>query len=88
MQCRAACGACCIAPSIVQPFYGMPEGKPAGIACVHLDKQMRCRLFGDSRRPLLCDRFKAEATVCGESATEALQILERLEWESMPSAQQ
>ncbi|MCR3872443.1 YkgJ family cysteine cluster protein, partial [Pseudomonas aeruginosa] len=28
MQCRAGCGACCIAPSISSPLPGMPAGKP------------------------------------------------------------
>ncbi|HCL3974602.1 TPA: YkgJ family cysteine cluster protein, partial [Pseudomonas aeruginosa] len=26
MQCRAGCGACCIAPSISSPLPGMPAG--------------------------------------------------------------
>ncbi|MGO2368564.1 MAG: YkgJ family cysteine cluster protein, partial [Serratia sp. (in: enterobacteria)] len=29
MDCRADCGACCIAPSISSPIPGMPNGKPA-----------------------------------------------------------
>lgn len=33
MQCRDACGACCIAPSISSPIPGMPEGKPERPAC-------------------------------------------------------
>ena len=42
MKCREACGACCIAPSIKQPFFGMPLGKPAGEVCVHLLEDMGC----------------------------------------------
>ena len=42
MQCRSGCGACCIAPSINEPLPGMPQGKPAGVRCVHLDDEMRC----------------------------------------------
>ena len=84
MNCREGCGACCIAPSIARAFYGMPEGKPAGVRCVHLDDAMRCRLFGDSRRPALCDDFKAEFAVCGNNREQALQRLNILERQSSP----
>jgi len=84
MQCRERCGACCIAPSIARPFHGMPRGKPAGVACVHLDAQKRCALYGDPRRPAVCDAFKAERPVCGTSREEALQILSVLERASSP----
>ncbi len=86
MQCRHACGACCIAPSINQPFYGMPNGKPAGAPCVHLDADMSCILFGDERRPALCDAFTAEPTVCGDNRGEALARLAQLELLSRPDA--
>ena len=48
MDCRPGCGACCIAPSISS------LGKPAGVACVHLDAAYRCRLFGSPERPPCC----------------------------------
>lgn len=84
MQCRAGCGACCIAPSIARPFFGMPGGKPAGVACVHLDEAMRCKLFGDPRRPSLCAAFRAEPAVCGDSREEALVNISELERHSAP----
>ena len=84
MQCRPGCGACCIAPSIAQPFYGMPAGKPAGVPCVHLDEAMACRLFGDPRRPGLCLAFTAEPAVCGDSRDQALALIEQLEVVSLP----
>jgi len=84
MECRAGCGACCIAPSISRPFYGMPGGKPAGVRCVHLDEQLRCALFGDPRRPRACADFQAEPAVCGENRDEALSRLRWLEAESLP----
>lgn len=86
MECRNACGACCIAPSITVPFFGMPDGKPAGISCVHLDVQMRCVLFGDPRRPELCDAFAAEPAVCGGDRAEALINIAQLERLSDPCA--
>lgn len=84
MLCRPGCGACCIAPSIARPFHGMPGGKPAGVPCVHLDEDMGCRLFGDARRPAVCDAFAAEPGVCGKNRDEALATLARLEVISLP----
>ena len=84
MQCRSDCGACCIAPSINRPFYGMPGGKPAGVSCVHLSDVMACRLFGDARRPALCDAFAAERDICGTGREQALAILTLLESSSLP----
>ena len=84
MECRSDCGACCIAPSIARPFYGMPLGKPAGVSCLHLDSEMRCKLFGDPRRPALCDAFAAEPSICGNSREQALQNIAVLEFESAP----
>ena len=84
MRCREACGACCIAPSIVRPFFGMPEGKPAGVACVHLTADKRCALFGDPRRPRLCHDFAPEPAVCGVDARQAMSRLQYLEIFSAP----
>ncbi|MEA2120133.1 YkgJ family cysteine cluster protein [Halovibrio sp. HP20-50] len=77
--CRAGCGACCIAPSISSAIPGMPSGKPAGIRCVQLDEHNLCRLFGDPRRPTVCERFNFDASVCGEHREQALEILTWLE---------
>ncbi|HHJ37927.1 MAG: hypothetical protein AXA67_12265 [Methylothermaceae bacteria B42] len=79
MECRVGCGACCIAPSISSPIPGMPEGKPAGVRCIQLTEDNRCRLFGKPERPSVCIRFQAELEMCGESSTEALINLKRLE---------
>ncbi|MHA7881442.1 MAG: YkgJ family cysteine cluster protein [Saccharospirillum sp.] len=84
MQCRTGCGACCIAPSISQPYYGMPDGKPAGVACVHLMPDFRCAIFGWPERPAVCSQFQAEASVCGDHRQEALRILTELEFWSAP----
>jgi len=79
MSCRVGCGACCIAPSITSPIPGMPTGKPAGVRCVQLDDDNRCRLFGDPRRPNVCHRFEYDAQLCSDSREQALRIL--AEWE-------
>ncbi|RTZ44391.1 YkgJ family cysteine cluster protein [Candidimonas sp. SYP-B2681] len=79
MECRSACGACCIAPSISSPIPGMPEGKAAGIRCVQLDDNEQCLIFGHPERPSVCSSLQPERTMCGESREHALQWLAKLE---------
>jgi uncharacterized protein len=84
MQCRSRCGACCIAPSITSPIPGMPAGKPAGVPCVQLDEQLRCKLFGDPRRPAVCSGLQPNREMCGDTREQALSYLERLERATRP----
>jgi len=79
MKCHPECGVCCIAISISSPIPGMPEGKPAGVRCIHLLEDNRCALFGDPSRPRVCVDYKAEPEFCGNNRDEALRILELLE---------
>lgn len=82
MICRSGCGACCIAPSIVSPLPGMPNGKPAGKACVNLDPVTRtCRIWGDDNYPDVCRQFQASSEHCGETAEQALELLDH--WEQL-----
>lgn len=84
MECRSGCGACCIAPSIKTPYFGMPEGKPAGVRCVHLLPDYRCGIFAQPERPAACGAFLAEPDFCGEDREQAIRILTYLEAESAP----
>ena len=79
MECRAGCGACCIAPSISSEIPGMPNGKPAGVTCIHLTPDHLCGIFTDPRRPRVCDQFQADEAVCGSCRDEALVRLTWLE---------
>ncbi|AEG69962.1 NhaC [Ralstonia solanacearum Po82] len=79
MDCRPRCGACCIAPSISSPIPGMPHGKPAGVRCVQLDADDRCRIFGRPDRPAVCASLRPEPDMCGASAAHAMRFLTRLE---------
>ena len=79
MECRAGCAACCIAPSISSAIPGMPDGKPAGVACVQLDERLRCRLFGRPERPAVCSSLRPEAAMCGATREQAMLWLGRLE---------
>lgn len=83
--CRAHCAACCIAPSITSPIPGMPEGKPAGVRCVQLDAEDRCRLFGLATRPAVCASLQPSEEMCGDSRTHALHFLTHLEALTAPS---
>jgi len=84
MQCRAGCGACCIAPSITSPIPGMPHGKLAGIPCVQLDDAYRCRLFGRPERPAFCASLRPEHGMCGDDRDDALQRIAILELATLP----
>ena len=77
--CVTGCAACCVAPSISSPIPGMPGGKPAGMRCVQLDEQNRCRLFGKPERPEVCVAFQATAELCGQGAKQAMELLAELE---------
>lgn len=84
MNCRSACGACCIAPSISTPIPGMPQGKAAGERCIHLDDEYRCGLFGDPRRPAVCSSLKPSAEMCGTTRADAIDFLAGLEQATRP----
>ena len=77
MDCRENCGACCIAPSISSPIPGMPDGKPPGVPCIHLRKDLGCGIY--KHRPDVCRKFRAEELVCGKDRQEALDMLRSLE---------
>ncbi|WP_284618525.1 YkgJ family cysteine cluster protein [Aquabacterium humicola] len=85
MECRPRCAACCIAPSISSPIPGMPDGKPAGVPCVQLDAQGRCRLFGQPQRPAVCASLQPSLEMCGESRQQAMLWLARLDRLTRPS---
>ncbi len=85
MECRVGCGACCIALSISSPIPGMPHGKPAGVRCVQLTPDNRCRLFGRPDRPSVCIGLQPEEEMCGDSANQAMAWLAELERLTSPS---
>ncbi len=83
-SCRPHCGACCIAPSITSPIPGMPNGKPAGVPCVQLDDELRCRIFGRPERPAFCGGLRPSVEMCGETVGQAMVWLGQLELETRP----
>ena len=71
------CGACCIAPSISSHIPGMSKGKPAGVKCMHLAPDMKCKIY--STRPEVCINFTPTADLCGNNFKEAYANLSQLE---------
>ena len=63
----------------------MPEGKPAGVTCLHLLEDLRCALFDDKRRPQGCAQFAADPLICGSDRDQALNNLQILELETRPT---
>ena len=88
MDCRPHCAACCIAPSISSPIPGMPlvDGisKPAGVRCVQLDDQDRCRIFGQPERPAVCASLRPSELMCGDSREQAMRWLGWMEKQTSP----
>lgn len=84
MKCRTGCAACCIAPSISSPIPGMQNGKPAGMRCVQLSDDNRCRLFGSDLRPAVCGSLQPSDEMCGNSASEAMERLAQWEHATQP----
>jgi hypothetical protein len=63
----------------------MPAGKPAGVRCIQLDEQERCRLFGRPDRPAVCVSLQPSAEMCGADQEQAMLWLRRLELSTRPS---
>ena len=85
LACRPGCAACCTAPSISSAIPGMPLGKPAAVACVQLDRQGRCRLFGQPQRPAVCSALRPSQEMCGDNRAQAMRWLTRLENATAPA---
>ncbi len=62
----------------------MPDGKPAGVPCVQLDEQGRCRLFGRPERPAFCVSLQPAADLCGEDREQALRLIGEMERATRP----
>jgi len=79
MDCRSGCAACCIAPSISSSMPKHPQGKPAGVPCLHLDALLRCDLFGKPARPKVCGSLQPSLEMCGNCREDAMFYLTELE---------
>lgn len=52
MECRPACGVCCIYPSISSAILRISNSKPAGVRCVQLNNDSNCKMFNSPDLPL------------------------------------
>lgn len=62
----------------------MPNGKPAGVRCIHLTDESRCAIFGHPDRPAVCGSLQPTREMCGVDAREAFEHLSRLERQTRP----
>lgn len=63
----------------------MPLGKPAGVPCVQLDGDGRCRIFGQPERPAVCSSLQPSTDMCGDGRPHAMRWLARLESATAPA---
>jgi hypothetical protein len=63
----------------------MPDGKPAGVRCIQLDDQERCRIFGRADRPEVCRSLQPSADMCGDTREQAMRWLGHVEKVTAPS---
>jgi hypothetical protein len=55
------------------------------MACVQLDADWRCRIFGQPQRPACCSGLPPSVEMCGTSREAALDYLTRLEQATCPN---
>lgn len=63
----------------------MPHGKPAGVRCIQLGADERCRIFGHPDRPAVCAQLRPSDEMCGASRDHALHYLDQLERLTRPA---
>lgn len=68
----------------------MPNGKPAGVPCIQLDAELRCKIFDSPERPAVCGGLQPSEEMCGDSREQALRWLGYVERATAvdPAAQQ
>jgi hypothetical protein len=62
----------------------MPNGKPAGVRCVQLDDDLRCKIFGHPARPQVCGSLQPHADMCGSNRAQAMRLILDLETATAP----
>ena len=58
--------------------------KPAGVRCIQLDADDRCKIFGQPERPAVCGSLQPSEMMCGESREQAMRWLGWMEAETAP----
>ncbi|QOY96818.1 proteinase inhibitor [Massilia sp. UMI-21] len=60
------------------------SGKPAGVRCVQLDDQERCRIFQHPERPAVCSSLQPDEQMCGSNREHAMHWLGWLQRQTDP----
>jgi uncharacterized protein len=63
----------------------MPDGKPAGVPCMHLDADLRCALWERPERPDFCGGLQPSLEMCGATRGQAIAWLTALEIATRPA---
>jgi hypothetical protein len=63
----------------------MPHGKPAGVRCIQLDEELRCKIFGHPDRPPVCGSLQPSEMMCGDSREQAMRWLGWMEEQTAPA---
>ncbi len=63
----------------------MPHGKPAGVRCIQLDDDLRCKIFGRPERPAVCGSLPPHEDMCGDSREQAMRWLGWMEEQTAPA---
>lgn len=64
----------------------MPDGKPAGMRCLHLTDDYLCRIYDQPDRPAVCAALRPSLEMCGDAREHALAYLTELERLTRPDA--
>jgi hypothetical protein len=62
----------------------MPNGKPSGVRCIHLNDKLQCAIYSSPEKPRACEGLKPMKEMCGNNAEEAYAYLMMLEKATAP----
>jgi len=62
----------------------MPNGKPAGVRCIHLSLDHCCGLWQQPDRPAVCNSLPAMLDTCGNNFADAMVLLADMEEATAP----
>ena len=62
----------------------MPDGKPAGVRCIQLADDNRCKIFGRPERPAFCGGLQPSRDMCGDNREHAVRWPAELERATAP----
>jgi hypothetical protein len=64
----------------------MPDGKPAGVRCIHLTQNNLCGIHGSKDYPDVCRKFRPSQAMCGQNKEQAMRNLAKMEMLTRPDS--